>query len=92
MDQLEGFQYIIELDPKIWYHTIVLLPESCDLTTIVSESGKLIYNKVPMGLWYSGEIFQAKVYEFLSDIEGFKTYIDDIIVIGEGISLNIYTS
>ena len=38
-----------------------------------------------MGLCASGEIFQAKVDELLSDIKGFNTYIDDILVLDKGI-------
>ena len=37
-----------------------------------------------MGLYKSGDIFQAKVDEILSDIEGVKTYIYYIIVIFKG--------
>ena len=36
-----------------------------------------------MGMFISGEIFQTKVDELLGDIEGVKTYIDDIIVLGK---------
>ena len=68
------------------YYTIHILPESCDLKTIITGFGKFRYNRVPMGLFASGDIFQAKVDELLSDIEGFKTYIDDILVLGKRIS------
>ena len=33
----------------------------------------------------SGDIFESKVDEILGDIEGVKTYIDDIIVLGKDI-------
>ena len=36
-----------------------------------------------MGMCTSGDILQAKVYELLGDIEGVKTYIDDILVLGK---------
>jgi hypothetical protein len=55
-----------------------------DLTTIVTEFGKFRYNVLPMGMCYSGDIFQAKVDQLLGDIEGVKTYIDDILVISKG--------
>ena len=38
-----------------------------------------------MGLCASSEIFQAKLDELLSDIKGFNTYIDDILVLDKGI-------
>ena len=36
-----------------------------------------------MGMCALGYIFQYKVEELLSDIEGVKTYIDDILVLGK---------
>ena len=34
-----------------------------------------------MGMCASGDIFQAKVDELIGDIEGIKTYIDDILIL-----------
>ena len=34
-----------------------------------------------MGLWVSGDIFQAKVNELLGGIQGVKEYMDDILVL-----------
>ena len=34
-----------------------------------------------MGMCASGDIFRAKLYKLLDDIEGVKTYIDDILVL-----------
>ena len=67
------------------YYTIELSPKICNLATIVTEFGKFRYNMVPIGICPSGDIFQTKVDEILGDIEGVKTYIDDILVIGKGI-------
>ena len=36
-----------------------------------------------MGMFSSGDIFQSKVDEILSDIEGIKTYINDILVLSK---------
>ena len=36
-----------------------------------------------MGICASGDIFQAKLDELLGDIDGVKTYIDDILVLGK---------
>ena len=36
-----------------------------------------------MGMCASGDIFQAKVYGIIGDIEDAKTYIDDILVLGK---------
>ena len=63
------------------YYTIIISPDSQYMTTIVTEFGKFRYNHLPMGVCDSGDIFKAKVYMLLSDIEGAKAYIDDILVL-----------
>ena len=63
------------------YYNIRLSPVSQDMTTIVTEFGRFIYNRLPTGMCASEEIFQAKVDELISDIEGVKTYIGDILVL-----------
>ena len=87
MQQLEGFQYATALDLNMGYYTIDLAESSKDITTIVTEFGKFRYNKLPMGMCISGDIFQAKVNELLGDIDGVKAYIDDILVLNKGILL-----
>ena len=65
--------------------------ESHYLTTIVTEFGKFRYNRVPMVLYVSDYIFQAKIDDLLVDIKGVKIYINNILVIGKGIfSRHIY--
>ena len=72
MQQLEIFQYAIVLDLNMGYYNIRLSPASQYMTTIVTEFGKYRYNRLPIGLCTSGEIFQAKVDDLLGDIEGVK--------------------
>ena len=81
MQQLEGFQYFIALDINMGYYTIRLLPASQEMTAIVTEFGKFIYNRLPRGMCASVDIFQAKVDELLCDIESVKTHTDDILVL-----------
>ena len=84
LQQMEGFTYATALDLNMGYYTIRLDPASKDITTIVTEFGKFRYNVLPMGMCVSGDIFQAKVYELLGDIEGVKCYIDDILAVCKG--------
>ena len=65
------------------HYTISIYPASQDMTTFVTKFGKFRYNCLPMGMCASGDIFQAKVDKLLSDIKVFKTYIDDILVLGK---------
>ena len=83
MQQLEGFQYATALDLSMGYYTIRLSPDSQDITSIVTEFRKFRYNRLPMGMCASGDIFQAKVGDLLGDIEGIKTYIGGILVLSK---------
>ena len=84
LQQMEGFKYATALDLNMGYYTIRLDAKSKDITTIVTEFGKFRYNVLPMGMCVSGDIFQAKVYDLLGDIEGVKCYIDDILAVCKG--------
>ena len=85
LQQLEGFQYATELDLNMGYYTIKLYPACQYMTSIVTECGKFKYNGLPMAMCASGDIFQSKIDELIGDIEGVKTYIYDIIVLGNDI-------
>ena len=80
IQHLEVFHYATGLDLNMGYYMIRLSLAIQDMTTIVTEFGKFRYNCLPMGVCASGDIFQAKLEELIDDIEGVKTYIDDIIV------------
>ena len=58
MQQLEGFQYATALDLSMGYYTIRLSPARYYMLTIFTKFGKFIYNRLPMGMCDSGDIFQ----------------------------------
>ena len=84
LQQLEGFSYATSLDLNMGYYHISLSPQAADMCTIITEYGKYKYKRLPMGVACSPDIFQAKIYELLGDIEGTKAYIDDILVVKKG--------
>ena len=71
------------LEFNMGYYKIKILTKSCDLTNIVTDFGKFRYNRVPIGLRNSDDIFQAKVDQLLSETEQVNNYIKDIIVLGK---------
>ena len=81
MHKLEGFQYVTALDLNMGYYTIRLFHASQYMKTIVTKFGKFRYNRLPIGMCASGDIFQAKLDKLIGDIEGVKTYIDGILVL-----------
>ena len=58
--KLEGFQYVTSLDLNMGCYHIELSPDSKRLCTIVLPWGKYEYQKLPMGLCNSPDIFQEK--------------------------------
>ena len=84
LQELEGFQYATALDLNMGYYRIRLSDKSADMCTIVTEFGKFRYRRLPMGVSGSPDIFQAKIYELMGDLEGVKAYLDDILVINKG--------
>ena len=81
LQQLEGFNYATSLDLNMGYYHIQLSPTAADICTIITEYGTFRYKRLPMGVACSPDIFQAKIYELLGDIDGTKAYIDDILVV-----------
>ena len=63
------------------YYHIELCPESKRLCTIVLPWGKYEYQKLPMGLCNSPDIFQEKMNKLFAGFEYVRTYIDDLLII-----------
>jgi hypothetical protein len=60
MLKLEGFQYATSLDLNMGYYHIELTPYLKQLCTIILPFGKYEYQRLPMGLSNSPDIFQEK--------------------------------
>jgi hypothetical protein len=59
-------------------------PFSKQLCTIILPWGKYEYQRLPMGLCNSPDIFQEKMSELMTDLEYVRCYIDDVLIIGKG--------
>jgi Reverse transcriptase (RNA-dependent DNA polymerase) len=62
------------------YYYIELSPDSKHLYTIVLPWGKYEYQKLPMGLSNSPDIFQEMMLTLLGDFKFIRTYIDDLLI------------
>jgi hypothetical protein len=67
------------------YYHIKLSPTVANMCTIITKYGKYRYKCLLMGVACSPDIFQAKIYELLGNIEGTKAYINDIFVVKKGL-------
>jgi RNase H-like domain found in reverse transcriptase/Reverse transcriptase (RNA-dependent DNA polymerase)/Integrase zinc binding domain len=82
--KLEGFQYATSLDLNMGYYHIRLSPFSKSLCTIVLPWGKYEYQRLPMGLCNSPDIFQEKMSNLMADLEFCRAYIDDLLILSKG--------
>ncbi len=82
--RLEGFQYGTSLDLNMGYYHIALSEASKELCTITTQWGKYEYQRLPMGLCNSPDIFQEKMSELLIGLDTVRVYIDDILHVTKG--------
>jgi hypothetical protein len=82
--KLEGFQFATSLDLNMGYYHIELTPDSKKLCTIVLPFGKFEYQRLPMGLCNSPDIFQEKMSELMDSLNFVRAYIDDLLSITNG--------
>ena len=82
--KLKGFKYATSLDLNMGYYHIKLSPNSKRLCTIVLPWGKYEYQRLPMSLCNSPDIFQEKMSSLMRDLEYVRAYIDDLLVITAG--------
>ena len=63
---------------------IELSPRSKELCTIVLPFGKCEYQRIPMGLCNSPDIFQEKMSELMEGLEFVRTYTADLLCLTKG--------
>ena len=81
---LEGFKYATSLDLNMGYYYLELSAKSKELCTIVLPFGKYEYQRTPMGLCNSPDIFQEKMNELFDGLDFVRAYIDDLLILTKG--------
>ena len=82
--KLEGFTYATSLDLNMGYYHVELSPDTKKLCTIILPFGKYEYQRLPMGLCNSPDIFQEKMSTLMDGLEFVRAYIDDLLCITNG--------
>ena len=80
---LEGFKYATSLDLNMGYYHLELNEKSKELCTIVLPFGKFEYQRIPMGLCNSPDIFQEKMNELFEGLDFVRAYIDDLLCLSK---------
>jgi len=72
--------YATSLDLNMGYYHIVLSPDARKICTIVTPFGKYEYQRLPMGLCNSPDIFQEWMSELMAGLKFVRVYIDNILI------------
>lgn len=80
--KLSGATVFSSLDAASGFWQIPLHPDSCRLTTFITPFGRYCFKRLPFGITSAPEIFQRKMLETLSGLEGVEVFMDDILVYG----------
>jgi hypothetical protein len=89
LQEIEGFSYATALDLNMGYYTIRLDPDASKICTIIFPWGKYSYNRLPMGIAGSPDIFQGKMLELMETLEYVRAYLDNLLCISK-LSLEDY--
>ena len=84
MLRLEVFRYGTKFDLNMVYYHIELSAKSKELCTIFTQWGKYEYQRLPMGLSNSPNIFQENMSELFIGLYTVRVYIDDLLHVTKG--------
>ncbi|XP_062614646.1 uncharacterized protein K02A2.6-like [Saccostrea cucullata] len=84
LPKLTNAKVFSKLDVKEAFRHVRLDEKSSKLTTMITPFGRYRWARLPFGLKVSSEIFQRRLDEALSGLEGVFSIVDDIIIAGCG--------
>ena len=84
MLRLEGFRYGTTLDLNMGYYHIELSAKPKELCTIITQWGKYEYQRLPIGLCNSLDIFQENMSEIFAGLDTVRVYIDKLLHVTKG--------
>ena len=79
--KLRGFQWATAIDLSMGYYHIPLTTNAQKLCTTILPWGKYQYQRLPMGIKCSPDIFQRVMNELLGDIPNIQVYLDAILIL-----------
>ena len=85
LHEMNGSKVFSKLDLKWGFHQLELSEESRDLTTFATHLGNFRYKRLNFGVTSAPELYQHTIQDILSDCEGSKNMIDDIIIFADSV-------
>ncbi|XP_063547273.1 uncharacterized protein K02A2.6-like [Cydia strobilella] len=80
--RLRGARYFSVLDARSGFWMVQLDDASADLCTFATPFGRYQFLRLPYGVNCAPEVFHAKLRQYLEDLDGVESFIDDVIVWG----------
>jgi hypothetical protein len=84
LHKLSNFTYATTLDLIMGYYNITLTDAAKKICTITTPFGKYEYNRLPMGVCISPDIFQERMSTLMDDLKSVRVYIDDLLIVTSG--------
>jgi hypothetical protein len=84
LQEMEGFTYATSLDLNMGYYTIRLDGDAQKICTIILPWGKYSYQRLPMGVCGSPDIFQERMTGLMATLDYVRVYIDDLLSLTQG--------
>ena len=79
-----GITYATVLDMIMSYYAMNVREDMRKYLVIILPWDKYVYNKMPMGLKISADVFQRELSMLFQNMPYFLVYIDDILIITKG--------
>ena len=81
LQKMERFKYATAIDLRKGYYHIPLDKQTQKLCTTVLPWGKYSYERLPMGIATSPDIFQKAMNDIFGDLDYVLVYLDDILIL-----------
>ena len=92
LPELSNAKVFTKVDCSSGYWQVKLDDESSLLTTFNTPFGRFKWKRMPFGISPAGEIFQQRLHQAIDDLEGVRTVADDILITGNGATLEEATA
>lgn len=84
LQDVGSYKYVTALDLSMGFYHFELDDKLSEMTTFMLPWGLYRYARLPMGLNISPDLFHGKVSTIFADMQGVRSYMDDLLVWSNG--------